>query len=423
MHQTTRLHVARSELWKWIRSNPIVTPIPHRHLVKTYSRAALRHTMPWLIPVYFAVLLGLVQLDALVHWPLVRERIAALPTIEFVAWGAGLLLMIALVSQGAFVGLARSPFSGWLRRQPLDSFQVGFLQLASTLPVWPLLLGWAWLFDQPLALIWALVALTALVQAKRLRWLAFATLTFVSVAIQNLHDLGALLNLLWWLTLLPVGRWYLHVQLKDTAVQSSKRWPISPTAAIACRDLLCLWRTDRSVFYSAWVLTLLCGLMAFAIARHGVIVGDDALLTYVIFLFLLSITAYGALESLVTKLGPQRLVEPRWPVSRVQRVSAMGISVLALIGPGSLLFLAILGIRLGPAPAFAALLITACMIVVAILSLNLKMRWMPRSSAIGFFLLIQFVATLLALAAPVVVGPILLVILFSLTLRTLPSNV
>ena len=63
------------------------------------------------------------------------------------------------------------------------------------------------------------------------------------------------------------------------------------------------------------------------------------------------------------------------------------------------------------------------MVAVVILSVNLKMRWMPRSSATGLFLLLQFVAILLTLAAPMIVAPVLLAVLIPLTLRTLPSHV
>jgi len=293
-----------------------------------------------LVPRWMAWMLVLVQLDAMVDMPATSRLLLAQPWwVAGLAVGALVALQAASERRGVDEVVRHGRF-GVVRRQPLGPWEVGapvfLVGLALCAPLG--LLGWLWSRSVGVGVLWAVSAVAPVV------WAGSGRPARAALGVIAAGGLGALAQLGGWLAWPLVG--LAAVATLPLVGDAALRWPLPPGAApgglpwrvrtalgaLVQRDLLVLWRTERSLVWWAVSVAPVVGGMVWAARVNGDF-GASALVTgAVLALAFVAPLSLAVLAAVARGLGRQ-LDPPSLPVRAVTRLGGLGVVGSAAVVP------------------------------------------------------------------------------------------
>ena len=291
---------------------------------------AARPLRDHLVPRGMAWLLLLVQLDAMVDMVATSRRLMAQPAWVAAAALGGLTALHAVSERGGVAAGLLHPRFAVLRRQPLGRGALGvpgcLVVVALCLPL--ALLGWLWSRSVGVGLLWAVAAVPAVAFGGAGRWgraaVGVAWAAGWAAAAQALPASAS------WL--LTVGAAFVAVPVVgDTLI----RWPVPPGSvprglrwrpgsalvALVQRDLLVLWRTDRSGLGTAMLAAPVVVAMVWAARVNGAYAGGALVTGIALAMAFLAPLALSVAAGVARGLGAQ-FDPPSVPVRPLRRLAA-----------------------------------------------------------------------------------------------------
>ncbi len=329
----------RGQLAAW-RAEWAATRALVRWVWNRRRNAVLRHVVPVVTVILFAV----VQAEAVVDFHRLSAELHALPAPQVGVLAGGLLGLFALAERRSAVGLLWSDTLSVAWRQPVPdrawSVATGVVFAALCVPTWAL----AVLFYGPTGLAaaalwcvaWSSVLGAATLPGRRTLWAGPVWLAAVTVIAA-----GHALPSLQWLFALLSGAAF--VALWGSAYRRSVPRLYAPPrvgfgrargwlSGLVIRDLLVVWRTDRTVLLGPLTGAPLVGAVVWALHHNGGLVGGDLGAGAVAILAMVAVSIAHALDTLCGALG-RRLDPPQWPISVPQRALALAVVAGLCLAP------------------------------------------------------------------------------------------
>lgn len=354
------------------------------------------------------LLFALLQADAIVDWPGVRESLAAkepwqvslVITVLFLSWSfsAGRALR-AVWRQPVIAFLVRQPMSRWqwVRHLSLPLF-VGFLPVAAVCWLAPQYANPVVHYAGFVGLAWPIILGGSYRGCSGAKWMALgatalATLTFAYAY----HPAAAYLALIAAVLLIPLSVDAIREEVIGSRQVHSKRLAsVNPVFAILRRDLLYLWRMQRKgLFGLAWLGTL-AALMMLALRVNGHAAGGEAFDLACGLLAMAVVPVHQILEHTKKDLG-REFMRRRWPVDHLDRAIALVCLIFVLTGP-SMIAIAAMGSTMGAGYSALFMVYGASTLtcVAALFSLFLA----EHIASMGWGMLLLLVYAVLAIALP-----------------------
>jgi len=377
-------------------------------------------------------LLALSQLDAVVNWPLTKQRISVLPEWQIALMFTGVLMLWGFMAGAALKPAWHQPVVRFLLRQPITAKRWCFLLFPALLPALPPIFALWWLAPQhTLGLIH--YGSVLLVPFPVMLTISFGG--YRALALSVIYGLLVALLLYtyqyfsWSVLLIPLLALYcmpksfaLLKGLQGVALVSHDTGSLTasmPWLAVFKRDLHCLWVIERKSLLGLMQLALVLSLMMFALRVNGEVSGSGALMSAAILFALFSAAAYGVLDQLVKQLD-LNLVRIQWPLSMRHRVFALFALMAVFIGP-VWFALALLGSRMGGFLMLLFLLQAICIICLMLMVFCSRLKWQHKDEgfAVWGLVLIAY-ETGLALPRPGLI--ILSILLVAISIKVAIKN-
>jgi len=291
---------------------------------------------------WLVVLFVLIQVDAMVDWSATHRIIGEQPPWLVGTTVGALLLAMASQERKAVADLLYEERHALLWRQPLPARHWSVAIAMPLIAVGSPLIALAVIAYGPtavgaIALFLGLWCLPAVLIARG-SWVLGVGVTALAAGVATVaHALPMVqipLAAAVWLGLAAtLGPAYIAAASRPVKVPKPRSWrPRSPIGALLHRDLLCLWRTERSLVLSCLVVAAPIAAVTWGLRVNGHIGPAGLATATIVGLGFAAPVMMGALARLPIRLGSQ-LNPPSWPISALTRFRSWALLAGLLLAP------------------------------------------------------------------------------------------